>query len=217
MADDLQGLIDRIQKDGVAKADAAATEITSKAQARAEELVRAAEAKAEAIIKKAEADSKIFTQRSVHTLEQAARDIVLLVGGGVITAVENLLSGAVAQTMGPDTLKDLITRMVQAYAQKGMADGRAEILLNPDDQATVKQFAAESLRQELAKGLSIGADSRIKRGFEISMDGGRVRHDFTYQAIAETLAEFLRPALAELVRNAAAAMVKDAKTNNGNK
>jgi V/A-type H+-transporting ATPase subunit E len=217
MADELQGLIDRIQKDGVDKAEAAAADIVAKAKAQAADLVRAAEAKAQAIVKKAEADSEVYTQRSSRTLEQAARDIVLLVGGGVTSVVESLLGQAVSRALTADTLKDLLTRLIQAYAQRGMSESRVEMLLSAEDQAALKQFVSESLRQELTKGLTVGADSRIKRGFTISLEGGRVRHDFTDQAIAESLAEFLRPALADLVRAAVANMTSGSKTDSGKK
>lgn len=215
MADELQGLIDRIQKDGVDKAEAAAAEIVAQAKAQADELMRTAEAKAQAILKQAETDSEVYTRRSVRTLEQAARDIVLLVGGAVTGVAERLLGQAVSQALTTDTIKELLTRLVQTYAQKGMNESRIEVLLSPEDQAALKQFVSENLRQEMAQGLKVGADARIKRGFTISLEGGRVRHDFTDQAIAESLAEFLRPALADVVRTAVAKMTDGRKADNG--
>ncbi len=208
MADELQSLIDRIQKDGLKKAEAAAAEIMARAETRAAELVRAAEAKAQALLKQAEADSEAYTHRSKRTLEQAARDIVLLVGSGVIGTVEKLLAQSVGAALSQDVLKDLVSRLVQAYISKDMNEGRVEVLLNEEDQAALKQFASENLRQELEKGLKISADARIRRGFTLALDGGQVRHDFTEQAIAESLAEFLRPALAEQVRAAVSAMAE---------
>lgn len=209
MADELQGLLDRIQKDGVDKAEAAAADILEKAKAKAAELVSAAEAKSREIIKKAEADSEQYTQRSKRTLEQAARDIALLVGSSIVGVAENLLGQAVSKALNQDMLKEILLRLVQAYAQKGMNESRVEVLLGPDDQAAIKQFVSSSLQQEAAKGLTVTADARIKRGLTLSMDDGRVRHDFTDQAIAESLAAFLRPALADLVREAVAKTVVD--------
>ena len=49
MAEELQSLIDRIQKDGVERAEAEAGVILAKAKAHAAELVKAAEAKGLAI------------------------------------------------------------------------------------------------------------------------------------------------------------------------
>ena len=80
MAEDLQALMERIQKDAVEKAELAAADIISKAKDKAAEIVRAAEDEAKAKLENADKEAQAFTERSERTLEQSARDLLLSVG-----------------------------------------------------------------------------------------------------------------------------------------
>ena len=46
-------------------------------------------------------------------------------------------------------------------------------------------------------------DKGIFKGFRVGRKGGQVFHDFTQEAIADSLATFLRPELGEIVKQAA--------------
>jgi len=43
----------------------------------------------------------------------------------------------------------------------------------------------------------------VFKGFRVGAKGGQVFHDFTKEAIAESLAHFLRPELGQIVKKAA--------------
>ena len=70
MAEDLQYLMERIQKDAVDKAETEAAAIIARAKDKAAEIVKAAEAEASARLEKADKDAEAFTERSERTLEQ---------------------------------------------------------------------------------------------------------------------------------------------------
>jgi vacuolar-type H+-ATPase subunit E/Vma4 len=78
-----------------------------------------------------------------------------------------------------------------------------EVLVSPKDQEKLLAHVKAALAERLQKGLTVRGDERVGKGFQVSMDGGRVKHQFTPEAIAEALANFLRPALAEIVYDAA--------------
>ena len=63
MAEDLQYLMERIQKDAVDKAETEAAAIIARAKDKAAEIVKAAEAEASAKLEKADKDAEAFTER----------------------------------------------------------------------------------------------------------------------------------------------------------
>ncbi|MCM8798762.1 MAG: hypothetical protein NC821_04800, partial [Candidatus Omnitrophica bacterium] len=77
MAEDIQGLLKKIQEEGIKKAEEKAEQIEKEARKRAEEILSQAKEEAERLIK--EAKEKISQEQS-HTqtlLQQAARDLLL--------------------------------------------------------------------------------------------------------------------------------------------
>ena len=208
MAEELQSLIDRIQKDGVERAEAEAGTILAKAKTQAAELVKAAEAQAAALLKKADADSQQFTERGARTLEQSARNVILATGQALAEVAKGLVGKAVGESLDTSTLKTLIGTLVTAFAAKGMAEGHVEVLLNPADQQKLGAVFTEQLRKELGVGVELKPDERMKRGFTMRLSGGQVTVDCSQEAIAEAMTEFLRPKLAELVHQAARGLDK---------
>ena len=94
MAEDLQALMERIQKDAVEKAELAAADIISKAKDKAAEIVKAAEDEAKAKLENADKEAQAFTERSERTLEQSARDLLLSVGKNLDKKILDLLSSS---------------------------------------------------------------------------------------------------------------------------
>ena len=107
MAEELKHLIEQIQKEGVEKARSEADTIISQAKEKAAKIVAEAEGMAQEILKNSEIQAAAFSERSVKTLEQAARDLLITVGQGcekVVTAtlakeVNSALTGELLQKM----------------------------------------------------------------------------------------------------------------------
>lgn len=208
MAEELQSLIDRIQKDGVERAEAEAGAVLAKAKAQAAELVKTAEAQATALLKKADEDSLQFTERGARTLEQSARNVILATGQALAEVAKGLINKAVGASLDADTLKTLIGTLVKAFAEKGMTEGHVEVLLNPADQQLLGAVYTEQLIRELGVGVELKPDERMKRGFTMRLSGGQATVDCSQEAIAEAMTDFLRPKLAELVNQAARGLDK---------
>lgn len=208
MGEELQNLIDRIQKEGVDKAQAQTEEIISKARAQASDLAKASEEKAQAILEKAESDTQVYTERAVKTLEQAARDVLIAVGHGVENLFKSLITQSLEESLTPEELMKMIVTMVKAYAERGMTEGRVDILVSPDDQEKLKKLYMAKYRDVLGAGVEIHSDDEIIKGFRISLKDGKVYHDFTVGTIAEVLSSFIQPQIAEIVHRVAEDQVK---------
>ncbi|MFH1476313.1 MAG: ATPase [Verrucomicrobiota bacterium] len=203
MAEELKSLIERIQREGVEKAEADAAAIVTRAKAKAAEIVKSAEAQAQALLKQADADARVYAERSTTTLTQAARDVLIAVGQGLESILDEVIRKQVGQALAPETLKTMLGRIAQAYVEHGMTENRLTALLSPEDQQNLIRLVEAGVRDALGQGMDLRADDRIVKGFRISIQDGRVVHDFTAAAIAEAIGALLKPHLAEIVHRAA--------------
>ena len=189
MSEDLQSLLEKINRDGVEKANAAADKIIADAKAKAAEIVKAATAdaaKAKADAEKAAAD---YTARASETVAQAARDTILKIEASVTAMLTALLAKDVDAALADE--KNVAALALEAV--KGLTSA-AEV--------AVPAKLAPALKAQLAaqKNLTVVTDDTLGTGFSVRLDGGRVEHAFTGAAIADELAKRLRPDLARLVK-----------------
>jgi V/A-type H+-transporting ATPase subunit E len=199
MGAELQSLLERIQKDGVDKAQAEADTILSEAGRRAEEIKAEAEQQAKAIIEQARKDGEDFAERGRKSVEQAGRDVVLTVQDSITDTFRALVEREVGRVLSSDALREMLSAAVATYF-KGEAEGaRAEILVAPEQQKQITDFLVRKYGEELRDGIEIGGDDRLVSGFKVSAKGENVQHDLSGEAITDALCALLRPHLAAIV------------------
>ncbi len=202
MTEDLQGLLDRIQKDGVEKGEADAARIIEEAKAKAADIVKKAEADADALRKQAEEDGKLFEERGKSAISHAARDVILSVGEAIAKALKGIVSSKVDAALGQDEFPALVKDVVTAYCSGDTSGEGIEVLLSPEQQEKVSAFFIQEMAGQMKAGLTIKGDKSIVSGFTVSMKDGGVHHDFTGTALTESLCTLLRPQLAEIIKSA---------------
>ena len=191
MAEELQGLIEKINRDGVEKANAEAERIVAEAKKRAEAIVKEAKDEAAKAAETAKKESELSAERAKETLRQAARDAVISVEEAVTRLLERLLAANVdAALADPGTAAAIAGDAVKSLV------GTGEVSAGPK--------IAEALKAQLAaKGsFTVVMDETLGSGFTVKMDGGRVEHDFTGATVSAELAKRLRPDLAALMKGA---------------
>lgn len=203
MAVELQHLIDRINREAFEKADQAAEQILAQARERAAALVKEAEVTAAARLEQADRDALMYVERSARTLEQAARDLLITVGQAVEGIVQGIVGEATDAALDRDTLKAMMVKIAQAYAERNGMESRIELLISESDKEAIMGYFADLYRQHLVSGLVVKSDRDVLKGFRVILQGECVYHDFTAPAIAEALGNFLQPHLAEIVHRAA--------------
>ena len=203
MAEELQHLIDRIRKDGVESGEKKAEALVAEAKEKAAGIVAAAKKEADELRAKAEADAKAFSERGKKTLEQAARDLLISIGGSVNNVIAGMVDAKVGAALTPETMGQMLVKLAEAYAKDGGKGGIVAMLGEADAAALKAGFAKEYADKLAAGNLQIESDKGIFKGFCVGAKGGQVMHDFTKDAIAEALAKFLRPELADVVARAA--------------
>ena len=191
MAEEIQQLLEKIQRDGVDKANAEAAAIVAKAKAEADAIVKKAQEDAAAAEAKGKADAEAYAARARETIGQAARDTVLKVKDDV----SNLLTKLLAQNVSAALATEAVP--LAAAAVK-------ELVTNGDAEVSTSAKLVDALRAQLAaqaqNGVKVVADEMTGAGFTVKLDNGRVEHDFTDAAISEALAQRLRADLAKLLK-----------------
>lgn len=186
--EDIQSLLEKINRDGVEKAEAEAKRIIADANAKADRIVADANAAADRARASAAADAAASAARAEETIRQRARDVVMGVKESVTSLLEKLLAKNVAAALSDgQTAAALAAEAVREMAGPG--------------EVTCGEKLAEALRAQLAgQGeFTVVVDNAAGVGFSVKLDGGRVEHAFTPDVIAEELARRLRPDLAKLV------------------
>jgi V/A-type H+/Na+-transporting ATPase subunit E len=202
MPEDLQALIDRVQRDAVDEGQRRARAIVAEAEATAAALVRDAEAKAAAILERAERDALAFTERSSAALDHAGRDLLIAVSQSIERVLAALVHESLMETLDPDLLADMLVAMADAYGARGGRERRMTVLLGPDDLDALVRLYAQRLRERLPQGVELRLDNSVVKGFRVAIVDEHVEHDFTIDAIAEALTHHLRPHLARILPRA---------------
>lgn len=196
MAQDLQGLLEKIRAEGVDKGRTEAERLVADAKEKAAKIVAEAEARAAALGEKAEADARAFAERGEHALQQAARDTVLSVREAIHETLKGLTALKVADALDDATTRELIKSVVGVYAAGGAG---LEVAL-PEEMV---RRIGDALLGELRKGLDAGLDIRpthgLRAGFRVAIKDSHVEFDFSDDAIVEALSRVVRPRLVEIL------------------
>lgn len=187
--EDLQSLLEKINRDGVEKAEAEAARIVAEAKAKAEMIVKSACSEAEKKKAEAETAAEASAARAAETIRQSARDVVLGVKDALTALFERLLLQDVNRALADEkTVAALVAEAIRELA-------------GPGEIACGEQLA-KTLAAQLAAngGFTVVIDAALGAGFTVKLDGGRVEHAFTSEVIAGELARRLRPELARLLK-----------------
>lgn len=187
--EDLQSLLEKINRDGVEKAEAEAKRIIDEAKAKAEAFLR--NSREEADQAKAEADkaAEDYAKRAAETIRQSARDTIISVQDAITKMLEKLLA------------QDVDAALANPQTAAGLAAGAVEDLTRTTEVLANSKLVA-ALKAQLAakKNVTVVTDETIGSGFTVKVDGGRVEHSFTGEVISAELAKRLRPDLAALMK-----------------
>ncbi len=192
MAEDLQGLLDRIQNDGIKKAETERDAILNDAKAQAEKIVADAKAQAEKIAADAKAQAADEEKRAAETIRQAARDTLNTFKADLLERLKRVTKDMTAQAMTPAVMGDIIRTMTAAYAAKNVSG--LELLLPEKDIAALE----DGLKGVLIAGIK--ADPALSGGLKIGFSGSDEFLDFSDEALSDVICSYIGPRLAALLK-----------------
>ncbi len=194
MAEDLQGLLDRIQNDGIKKAEMERDSILADAKAQAEKIVADAKAQAEKIVADAKTQAQDDEKRAAKNIRQAARDTLNTFKADLLARLQRVTKDMAGQAMTPALMADIIRTMAAAYAQK--SDAGLEVLLPEKDAAALEA----GLKAALLNNIKVEAASGFSAGLKIGFNGSDEYLDFSDEALTDVICEFVGPKLAAILK-----------------
>lgn len=197
----LQELIDKIKKDGVAVSESEAQNIIADAEKKAVSIVAEAEEKAKSIVKSAHAETERLEKASIDAISQASRNLLLAFKDGVIARLNAFVKTSIEKEYSSDLLKKIIPETVKLWAQAKDTDSLA-VLLSETSRADLEGAFNSLFKAELAKGMEIKADSTLSGGFRIGTKDGTAYYDFSSDAIADLFCAYLNPRTAKIFEEA---------------
>lgn len=199
MPADLQSLLERIQAEGVEKANTKAAEIIAEAEKTAAKKIADAEKRQQALQAQAKADASVLKERTEQAIQQAARDVALEVGQSIQQTLERVLLAKLNETLSGDFLQIFLENIIKAVAAHPEAQGGMQALVSEDQAKQLAAFATSNLSSAVAKGLSIAPNKDVKAGIRVMIADGRIEHDFTNEAIMNAMSKMMSPTLAKMV------------------
>ena len=198
----LQDLIERIKKDGVATAEKQAAQIIDEAQKKSEEIISDAESKAAEIIKSAKAETERMEKSSEEAITQAGRNMLLSFKDSLVQELDLLIQAETSKALSTDILKTIVPEVVKEWSKKNDAS-ELSVLLSEKDLKDLNSAFTQSLKDEIAKGLEVKPDKTMSAGFRIGVKNGSAYYDYSSESLAEMFAAYLNPKVAGLMKDAA--------------
>ncbi len=200
MADELQALLNRINEEGLKKADEARTQLIAQAKAEADAIVAKAKEEADATRSQAKADAQILAQKGEEALRHAARDIMLTLRQQLQERVREAALQTVRAAMDAQQLPQIITDVVTNYLAQGGAQDDLQVLLNPEQFETLSQAVSSKLGESLKKHCTFAPTPSVASGFKLVFKDNDVLYDFSDEALADTVAAFVGPRIAAALK-----------------
>lgn len=198
----LQELIDKIKKDGVSSAEAAAAQITADAEKKAASIVEEAQKKSDDMIKNARAEIARLEKASEDAVTQACRNMLITFRDSLIAELDSLIQSEAAKAYSSDLMKTLIPETVKAWSKNADASELAVILSEKDLKSLENELKA-ALKAEIAKGLEIKPDSALSAGFRIGVNNGAAFYDYSAESVADLFSAYLNPRVAAIMKESA--------------
>ena len=200
MAEDVQGLLDKIHNDGIAKAEQEKEAIIAAAKEEAARIVAEAKEQAEHLKKSAQTEAKAGQDKANDAIRQAARDAVIALKADLLAKLNAVVHSCIGDAMTPEVMKQIILTMAQSYAKDANAGESLEVLISKQEQDQTQAFLKEQLLKELKANPVIELTTDFNSGLQISFRDSDVYFDFSDDALAEVICRFVGPKLTAVIK-----------------
>lgn len=197
----VEELIDRIKRDGVAAAENSASKTISEAQKEAEKIISNAKAEADKIIKQAKDETERLQKSGEDAIRQAGRNLLIAFRDSIQKELSTLVNNEVSSVYSKDMLVKLVPEVIKEWVKNTSAED-VSVLLNEKDLKQVEDGLKAALKAEISKGLTLGVDNSVAAGFRIGVKDGAAFYDYSADSVAELFSSYLNPRIAKLMKEA---------------
>ncbi len=197
----LQELIDKIKKDGVAAAETSASEKIAQAEKTAAKIIADAKEEADKIIKQAKDETERLEKASEDAVRQASRNLVLSFRDGITKELSAIVNDETAKAFSKDLLASVIPETIKAWVKNSDASD-VSVLLGEKDLKELESGLKDALKDEIAKGLTIKVDNSLTSGFRVGVKDGAAFYDYSAESVADLFSAYLNPRVTAILKEA---------------
>ena len=192
MAEELQSLLEKIQRDGIEKAAAERDEIVKNANAEAAAILAAANAEADKMRADAANDAEALKKRAESAIRQAARDILLELKSELQRRVAAITRSRMDAALSSEFIAGLVREIAAAALSSAdkAASGKLEVMVGPAKCEEVTKLLTASVGADLVEKMTIFPNAAAGRGLKVSVEGNEVFFDFSDAALTEMICEY---------------------------
>jgi V/A-type H+-transporting ATPase subunit E len=199
MADELQALLEKINEEGLKKADAEREAIVAKANKEATRIVEEAAAERKRMLEEARREAETLRVKGEESLRQAARDLLLSLREQLEQRLKAVAADTVREALTPDQVAGILKDMVGSFLSDAGDDSGAEVQVGAEQEEQIRNHLMSHLADDLRSRVELTPVRGISGGFRIQVNGEDVVYDFSDDALAEALTAFVNPRLAEIL------------------
>lgn len=199
MAEELQGLLEKIHEEGIKKADEEKDRIIAEAKAEAAKIIADAKAKAEATAKQSADEAAASEARAAAAIRQAARDIILTLKTELMNRLSSVVKESVGEAMTAEFMGKIILEMVGKFKPEASAED-IDVMVNKKDLDKMEAMFRGSLAENLKKEPELFTGHDFGAGLKLGFKGNDVFFDITDDVLSDMICSYIGPNLAALLK-----------------
>ncbi len=201
MAEEFQGILEKIQKNGQAVAAKEKAEVLAQAQDEATKLIEAAKKEAAKLIAEAGKEADLLIQKGNAALNQASRDVIISLKSSIEEATEAALAPIVKSSMDVATLSEVIKSMVNGFATSGLnIEKGIDVLLSDADLKALEVTAYANIKKAIGTSLTLKPVKSITGGIQVSITGTDASYDISDETVTEMICAYLNPQIVKVIK-----------------
>lgn len=200
MSENLKGLLEKINQEGIKSAEGKARVIEDKARIDAEKILMDAKRLADEIIQKAKVEAEKTKANAHLSIKQASRDLLLALKEDIRKMLNKVISGEIHKALSNEEIAGILAGLIDKYAGKSSEASDIKVLVKKEDLEKIKDTFVSKLKDKVKSGVEFRPSQNINAGFSISFDKGKSYFDFSDEGLLETLCVYLNPELAKIIQ-----------------
>jgi V/A-type H+/Na+-transporting ATPase subunit E len=200
MAEELQGLLDRINEEGIKKAESEKANIVNAAKQEADNIIKRAKIEAEQIIKKSNESASKNEERAKATIQQAARDIIIELNLSLQKRMHNCVKDLVTDAMTPKLMGDIISKLSDQYIKTSGKEAALNLVFPQKNLNDIVDRLKKTLINSFKETPEIFPGHDFTAGMKVGIKGSDVYLDFSDEALTEMICEYIGPRLTSALK-----------------
>ena len=131
MPEEIKGLIDKIQREGIQKAREDGLKLIEEAKEASLKILEEAKKEAGSIIQKAKEESQMLKSSTDASLKQAGRDFLISLRAQIELLLNKIIIQETSEALTPKEISRIINALIKDYAQKQKLD-KIEVVFSKD-------------------------------------------------------------------------------------